>query len=55
MTLRLILRMQSVTGLEPLERLERAHSARLDYSTPAPRAHLYLAPNTATGNSVVYG
>src|SRR5579862_2623696 len=25
------------------------------YNTPAPRAHLYFAPNTATGISVVYG
>jgi hypothetical protein len=25
------------------------------YSTPAPRAHWYLAPSTATGSSVVYG
>lgn len=23
-----------------------------DYSSPAPRAHLYLAPSTSTGNSV---
>jgi hypothetical protein len=28
---------------------------QLVYITPAPRAHLYLAPSTATGNSVVYG
>ena len=27
----------------------------LIYITPAPRAHLYFAPSTATGNSVVYG
>ena len=25
------------------------------YITPAPRAHLYFAPSTATGSSVVYG
>ncbi len=44
-------------ALEQLEQLEPMERERSDlgYITPAPLAHLYFAPSTATGSSVVYG